>query len=453
MKIKIGLLTMSLVLIMGQVAYLASEDIGQEDLRSAGEILYDYGLISGMADGDLGLETPLTRAQACVLLAELNGVKTEAMQSRYEPYFDDVESTAWYAPYVVYAKVNEWIGGYPDGSFKPEASISSKEWASMLMKILDYPYTWDNLEDKIDELGINYLAEWQDAFKRGEAFELLWQVLRIPSRGDTETLGVRLGYLAPLEIHTQASLEVVGYITPSLRTISVKFASSLLYESAVELSHYKLTDVKGGLIAIEAIRYSEENDEVTLILSEPRSTYDLLKLEISNLTLYTGESVSHVIINPIEMIDIVNPEVVKIYRLEDEEQVHIVFSEPVVPLKINDVYHDADKGSIQSIEMLNADQEALLTFETVPTALVTLTLKNTVSDDYGHHIETRAYPITIETPETEELITEEVDAPATTEETPLSHEGNRPLDEEANFDLEEQSENENTDLINIEGVE
>merc|ERR1711879_503791 len=99
--------------------------------------------------------------------------------------------------------------------------------------------------------------------------------------------------------------EVVGYITPSLRTISIKFGSPLSYESARDLSHYALTDMKENSVVIEHVRYIDGSDEVTLILDAPRPTYDLLKLKLSNLTLVSGEKVSQLTINPIEMIDIV----------------------------------------------------------------------------------------------------------------------------------------------------
>jgi len=400
MKIKIGLLTMSLVMIMGQVAYLTSDDIRLDDARSAGEILYEYGVISGMGNGDLNLEGPLTRAEACVLLAELNGAKREAMQSAYIFYFDDVESTSWYAPYVVYAKTMGWISGYPDGLFRPEAHISSKEWASMLMNILGYPFTWENIENDVAALGINYLAVAQDDFRRNEAFDLLWQALNVPPKGDTEILGVRLGYMAPLELDAE-EIAIIGYITPSLRTISIKFDTPLSHESATDLTHYNLTDMSGQPVNIVQITCSDEGDEVKLILDAPRATYDRLKLVMTHLTLTSGKEVSQLSIEPIEMIDIINPDVVSIYRLDDEEQVHIVFSEPMIPLKIDDLYVDATKGQIQTVEMLNANQEALVTFSTVPTALATITLKNTISDDYGHQIVTKAYPVVIKTSEIE----------------------------------------------------
>lgn len=42
-------------------------------------------------------------------------------------YFSDIDPTSWQAPYANTAKANNVIGGYPDGTFKPNNPITRAE--------------------------------------------------------------------------------------------------------------------------------------------------------------------------------------------------------------------------------------------------------------------------------------------------------------------------------------
>ncbi len=53
-----------------------------------------------------------------------------------ESCFNDVSTTAWYAPYVCSAKVNDVADGYPDLTFRPSNNITRAEGAALLIKAL-----------------------------------------------------------------------------------------------------------------------------------------------------------------------------------------------------------------------------------------------------------------------------------------------------------------------------
>ena len=51
-----------------------------------------------------------------------------------ESSFSDVKSSDWFAPYVEQAKENNIIGGYPDGTFRPQGTVTYAEFLVMAMQ-------------------------------------------------------------------------------------------------------------------------------------------------------------------------------------------------------------------------------------------------------------------------------------------------------------------------------
>jgi hypothetical protein len=48
--------------------------------------------------------------------------------------FSDVNRDMWYAEYIAFAVENEWINGYSDGTFRPDALITRAEAAKILAR-------------------------------------------------------------------------------------------------------------------------------------------------------------------------------------------------------------------------------------------------------------------------------------------------------------------------------
>ena len=72
----------------------------------------------------------ITRAEALKML--LVTVGAEIDMDTTTPPFDDVSSEAWYLPYIAYAKENNIVNGYSDGSFAPNASLTRAEAAKLI---------------------------------------------------------------------------------------------------------------------------------------------------------------------------------------------------------------------------------------------------------------------------------------------------------------------------------
>ena len=84
--------------------------------------LASLGMLGGYPDGTFRPDAPITRAEFAAI----------ALAFAYDPVnascsYTDVNTAAWYYIYVAQATTYGWIGGYPDGTFRPNNSITRAE--------------------------------------------------------------------------------------------------------------------------------------------------------------------------------------------------------------------------------------------------------------------------------------------------------------------------------------
>ncbi|WP_102344818.1 S-layer homology domain-containing protein [Bacillus sp. Marseille-P3661] len=92
--------------------------------------LSSKGVIGGYDDGTFKPNKPVTRAEAAKMLAYDLGLTTNLANSK----FNDVKSGDWFFQPVTALSQTGGISGYEDGSFKPGKTITRAELASMLVK-------------------------------------------------------------------------------------------------------------------------------------------------------------------------------------------------------------------------------------------------------------------------------------------------------------------------------
>ena len=80
---------------------------------------------------------PLTRAEAAVMV--LRALGESGAEEPTASSFSDVDPTAWYAPAVERLAALGVVGGFPDGTFRPGASVSRAQIAAVLVRALDLP--------------------------------------------------------------------------------------------------------------------------------------------------------------------------------------------------------------------------------------------------------------------------------------------------------------------------
>jgi hypothetical protein len=93
--------------------------------------LKERGIISGYPDGNFHPDDSVTRADMAVMLAK---AKQLASKSGGSTGFPDVPTSYWAAGAIEAAKAAGYLQGYPDGSFRPEQGVSRAEAAVLLDK-------------------------------------------------------------------------------------------------------------------------------------------------------------------------------------------------------------------------------------------------------------------------------------------------------------------------------
>ena len=92
--------------------------------------LSDMGVITGYPNGTFRPEANITRAEFATLLSRFTEAKTVATTS-----FSDTASH-WARSTIETASANGWVTGYPDGTFRPNNSITRAEAMAMLNRML-----------------------------------------------------------------------------------------------------------------------------------------------------------------------------------------------------------------------------------------------------------------------------------------------------------------------------
>lgn len=91
--------------------------------------LKDSGIVTGYSDGTFRPSNPVSRAEAIAFILRTIDKKPSA---ELQKLFPDVNLDAWYSTYVKAAYELNFVKGYPDGTFKPEATVNLAELLKML---------------------------------------------------------------------------------------------------------------------------------------------------------------------------------------------------------------------------------------------------------------------------------------------------------------------------------
>ena len=95
------------------------------------ETLASLGMFTGYPDGTFHPNSTITRAEFAAAALSFADMAPSARCS-----FPDVSAQDWFYHYVASAAEYGWIGGYPDGSFRPSGSITRAEVAVIVNHML-----------------------------------------------------------------------------------------------------------------------------------------------------------------------------------------------------------------------------------------------------------------------------------------------------------------------------
>lgn len=152
--------------------------------------LASLGVIAGYPDGTFRPEEAVTRAEFAKMIVVMLGLENAANLMKGQAVsFSDVPATHWASGYINVAEMKGVVNGYPDGTFKPEGSITYAEALKMILTAMGYheegfvvlrwPTTWiiQAAEIGLDE-DVEVLANLP--ISRGEVAKLFDNSLTLP---------------------------------------------------------------------------------------------------------------------------------------------------------------------------------------------------------------------------------------------------------------------------------
>jgi len=283
--------------------------------------LSENDVLQGYPDGTFQPLKTLNRAELLKILVTGNGA-FPTLEGGYEFCFPDV-AQEWFAPYICYAKAQNWVEGYPDGNFYPANDVIKAEAIKILVNSQNYPiptvYPGDVLFDDTDKT--HWYAPFVKAAKerglleeretygigekinRGQISENIYRAMVIaeeglgyysnPQRGalayDNPTLG--FGFLYPNDWDVVlGDGEKVVLKSPKRYDMNYKLQITLLAESfeVYEAEHQQqITDGQMSISEIE--RVFEGQTYLTKRYDQHGGTIHLIKLEDTYVKILTED--------------------------------------------------------------------------------------------------------------------------------------------------------------------
>lgn len=127
-------LAIAMILMMVPFAAFADETTASDlDGHWAENVItewMDYGIINGYEDGTIRPNNKITRAEMTAMLDRVMDYQTKADNT-----FSDL-GDSWYTDVILKANAAGVISGYPDGTVKPDATITRQEAVAMFSRVL-----------------------------------------------------------------------------------------------------------------------------------------------------------------------------------------------------------------------------------------------------------------------------------------------------------------------------
>ena len=109
--------------------------------------LSSLGMLGGYPDGTYRPDAPITRAEFAAVALAFARESASASCS-----YTDVSTNAWYYTYVAQASTYGWIGGYPDNTFRPDNQITRAEVCVIVNNMLSRAADQRYIDRNADEL-------------------------------------------------------------------------------------------------------------------------------------------------------------------------------------------------------------------------------------------------------------------------------------------------------------
>jgi len=95
-------------------------------------------IMVGDEQGNLNLDQSVSRAEFTKMAVAMSQYRNMVATTGTTSVFRDCTFKHWAAPYVRVAVTNGMVNGYPDGTFRPENTVSLEEAITVMLKLLGY---------------------------------------------------------------------------------------------------------------------------------------------------------------------------------------------------------------------------------------------------------------------------------------------------------------------------
>lgn len=102
------------------------------------ETIQALGIMTGDENGNMNLSASVTRAEFVKMMVAASPYKDSVGDGYGASLFKDVKSGHWASGYIKLAVEQEWVTGYVDGTFRPDATITLEEGCTALLRLLGY---------------------------------------------------------------------------------------------------------------------------------------------------------------------------------------------------------------------------------------------------------------------------------------------------------------------------
>ncbi len=185
---KILTILISLVIFAPSVLALSFSDVSNKHMyyKEIKQLAKDE-VVQGYDDDTFKPSKVINRAEflkIAIGVVEPDLFKKDKDKEEYEDCFEDV-SDEWFAPYACYAKEQDWVGGYSDGTFRPENNINFGEALAIIARIFEldvedfdsteWYYPYQRYFDIFDLVG-NIEQSMDFQVNRGEMSHLVYEV-------------------------------------------------------------------------------------------------------------------------------------------------------------------------------------------------------------------------------------------------------------------------------------
>lgn len=137
---KVLSLVLVLTLVLGSFsfAFAAPADVAGTEYEDAVARLEQLKVLEGYPDGTFKPNNTITRAEFAAVVVRAKGLDSAAQAAKGTTVFTDVPSTNWASGYVNIASKMNFVKGMGDGTFAPNSPVTYEQAVTMVIRALGY---------------------------------------------------------------------------------------------------------------------------------------------------------------------------------------------------------------------------------------------------------------------------------------------------------------------------